>query len=136
MHAATSGLLSCVVEIFNYRSANITCFFAANAPVLGCHVFFGSLLQVNFTKELEELDSESDVLRGSVTFPKELSHSTVVTVAVIMADGIVGLLTINPTVNIFHTETGRVNLNMLYDVSNTAWLKTPKIMVLSSAAIA
>ena len=90
--------------MFDYLSANITCIFSANAPVLGCHVFFGSLFEVRISKDQGSTDPE--VARASVTFPEEVNDSTVVTVAAIMPDGSVGLATVTATVNIFITETG------------------------------
>lgn len=91
---ATTGLLSSIVDVHNLF-ANITCFFAPFAPAVGCHVSFGSLLEVNITR-----DAGADVARDRVTLPEELSDSTEVTAAEIMAGGSIGPTIVNPTINI------------------------------------
>ena len=66
---------------------NITCIFARGASALGCSICFGNHLQVNVTRE-----NGSSIAMKNVRLSNELTDE-VVTVAELMSDGTVSLIT-------------------------------------------
>lgn len=95
----TTGLQSFeVVADPSSSSADITCVFAAGASALGCHVSFGDSLDVNIS-----LAPGSTTAMTNVTL-LGLASPVVVTVAEILMDGNVSLITLQSTVTFTNSK--------------------------------